>query len=95
LPSDFPKWRTVHAYFAIWSEPREGASLLEKASKKQVGAAREKQERNASSAFLVVDAQSVKNTDTAALNGYDTARRSRTSSATLQWTPKGCRTLLR
>lgn len=25
LPSDFPKWRTVHSYFAIWSEPREGA----------------------------------------------------------------------
>lgn len=24
LPSDFPKWRTVHSYFAIWSEPREG-----------------------------------------------------------------------
>lgn len=25
LPSDFPKWRTtVHSYFAICSEPREG-----------------------------------------------------------------------
>jgi transposase len=34
LPSDFPKWRTVHSYFAIWSEPREGASLLEQALKK-------------------------------------------------------------
>lgn len=34
LPSDFPKWRTVHAYFAIWSEPREGGSLLEQALKK-------------------------------------------------------------
>lgn len=31
LPSDFPKWRTVHSCFAIWSEPREGASLLEQA----------------------------------------------------------------
>ena len=31
LPSDFPKWRTVHSYFAIWSEPREGGSLLEQA----------------------------------------------------------------
>lgn len=28
------KWRTVHAYFAIWSEPREGGSLLEQALKK-------------------------------------------------------------
>ena len=34
LPSDFPKWRTVHAYFQIWSEPREGGSLLEQALKK-------------------------------------------------------------
>lgn len=30
-PSDFPKGRTLYAYFAIWSEPREGASLLEQA----------------------------------------------------------------
>ena len=34
LPSDFPKWRTVHSYFAIWSEPREDGSLLEQAFKK-------------------------------------------------------------
>lgn len=34
LPSDFPKWRTAHSYFAIWSEPREGGSLLEQALKK-------------------------------------------------------------
>ncbi len=34
LPSDFPKWRTVHSYFTIWSEPREGGSLLEQALKK-------------------------------------------------------------
>ena len=34
LPSDFPEWRTVHSYFAIWSEPREGGSLLEQALKK-------------------------------------------------------------
>ena len=34
LPTDFPKWRTVHSYFAIWSEPREGGSLLEQALKK-------------------------------------------------------------
>lgn len=35
LPGDFPKWRTVHAYFMIWSEPDEqGVSLLERALKK-------------------------------------------------------------
>ena len=34
LPDEFPKWRTVHSYFAIWSEPREGGSLLQQALKK-------------------------------------------------------------
>jgi ketosteroid isomerase-like protein len=35
LPSDFPKWRTVHAYFAKWSESdAEGLSVLEHALKK-------------------------------------------------------------
>ena len=35
LPSEFPKWRTVHAYFAKWSEPGpDGFSVLERALKK-------------------------------------------------------------
>jgi transposase len=34
LPNDFPKWRTVHSYWSIWIEPREGGSLLEQALKK-------------------------------------------------------------
>jgi transposase len=35
LPKDFPKWRSVHAYFQIWNEQVEGQpSLLEQALKK-------------------------------------------------------------
>jgi transposase len=35
LPSDFPKWRTVHSYFAKWSKPGQDAvSALERAVKK-------------------------------------------------------------
>jgi transposase len=35
LPSDFPKWRSVHAYFQIWSEPRnDEPTTLETALKK-------------------------------------------------------------
>jgi transposase len=35
LPSDFPKWRTVHHYFSLWSEkPEDKDSLLEQALKK-------------------------------------------------------------
>jgi transposase len=35
LPDGFPKWRTVHSYFAKWSEPGpDGISVLERALKK-------------------------------------------------------------
>jgi transposase len=35
LPSDDPKWRSVHAYVQIWREQREGKpSMLEAALKK-------------------------------------------------------------
>ena len=35
LPSEYPKWRTVHSYFAKWSEPdEEGVSPLQRALKK-------------------------------------------------------------
>jgi transposase len=35
LPSDFPKWRSVHAYFQIWSEKKEDeTSVLEQVLKK-------------------------------------------------------------
>jgi transposase len=35
LPGDFPKWRSVHAYFQIWGErTNDQPSLLEQALKK-------------------------------------------------------------
>ena len=35
IPSDFPKWRTVHSYFQQWSESKDNEpSLLEQALKK-------------------------------------------------------------
>ena len=35
LPSEFPKWQTVYAYFAKWSKPdQHGISVLEQALKK-------------------------------------------------------------
>ena len=39
LPGDFPKWRSVHVYFQIWSEAKEGKEsildiVLKKISKK-------------------------------------------------------------
>ncbi|MGQ5522161.1 IS5 family transposase [Chitinimonas sp. PSY-7] len=77
LPAEFPKWRTVYAYFSIWREVQEdGASLLQQALKKnQVGAARIKLGRSANTTFLIVDAQSVKNTDNARHKGYDAGKK--------------------
>jgi len=82
----------VHAYFAIWSEPREGGSLLEALKKNQVGAARERLGRSASSGFLIVDAQRVKNTDAAALKGYDAGKKVSGITLHIAWIRRGCRT---
>jgi len=71
-PAICPKWRTVHSYFAKWSEPgKDVASLLQRALVKQVEAARQRLGRDACTKFLIVDAQSLKNADTAGLKGYD------------------------
>ncbi|WP_431061322.1 IS5 family transposase [Nitrosomonas europaea] len=76
LPGEFPKWQSVYAYWSKWSEPDQyGVSVLERALKKSVGAVREKQGRNVCSALLIVDAQSVKNTDTADQKGYDAGKK--------------------
>ncbi|MDH1812894.1 IS5 family transposase [Comamonas aquatica] len=76
LPPEFPKWQSVYAYWRKWSEPdQHGVSLLQQALKNQVTAARERLRRNACSTLLIVDAQSVKNTDTAALKGYDAGKK--------------------
>ena len=76
LPEGFPKWRTVHSYFAKWSQPgSDGASVLERALKKSVGEARERQGRNVSTGFLIVGAQSVKNSDSAGQKGYDAGKK--------------------
>ena len=70
LPSDFPNWQTAYSYFAKWREPdSEGISALERVLKNQVGEVRTRLGHSASTTLLVLEAQSVKNTDTAALAG--------------------------
>ena len=72
IPRDFPKWRTVHSYFQIWSAADGNrGSLLERALKKIVGTVRVDLGRDPSTSFLIVDGQSVKNTDSANEKGYD------------------------
>jgi transposase len=76
LPEGFPNWRTVHSYFAKWSAAdQDGVSVLERALKKSVGETREKLGRNAMTGFLIVDAQSVKNTGSAEQKGCDAGKK--------------------
>ena len=67
LPADFPKWRTCHEYFEIWSEKRGPTEerILEASLKKFGGEVRKRSGGKAKTSFCVVDPESVKNTDTA------------------------------
>jgi transposase len=77
LPGDFPKWRSVHEYFRMWSEvpPGGGQSVLSKCLAELVIQVRERDGRAPQTSLLIVDAQSVKNTDTATEKGYDAGKR--------------------
>ena len=76
LPSDFPKWRTVHSYFQRWTEPREsGISILEEALEKSGSCGSPQAGAHEETTFLIIDAQSVKNTDTAMEKGYDAGKK--------------------
>ena len=83
LPSDYPKWGTVYSYFRQWNQKpalasgeTEGTpSMLEKLLYEQVAAWRESDGRAAKTTFGIVDAQSVKNTDTADEKGYDAGKK--------------------
>jgi hypothetical protein len=50
-------------------------SMLEQVLKKSVGEVRIKQGRNESTSFLIIDAQSVKNTEPAEHKGYDARKK--------------------
>ncbi|WP_423231402.1 IS5 family transposase [Bacillus thuringiensis] len=76
LPSDFPHWKTVYAYYQIWRKVDEnGTSLLEKVIKKLVETYREQDGREKQTSFCIVDAQIVKNTWIAGEKGYDAGKK--------------------
>ncbi|WP_414146591.1 IS5 family transposase [Limosilactobacillus fermentum] len=76
LPHDFPKWKTVYGYFWRWSQPLPGDdSTLLDLLKKSVAYVRMSAGRSARTSFVILDAQSVKNTDSAKHAGYDGAKK--------------------
>lgn len=77
IPKDYPKWRTCYDYWQKWSEKKDlnGLSVLEEVLKKLVGEERKSHGRREKTSFVIVDAQSVMNTDTAEQKGYDAGKK--------------------
>ena len=77
LPADFPPTSTVRYYFDQWTRiPDVGSmSLLERVLKKIGARERESNGRLPLTSFCIVDAQSIKNTDTAQCKGYDAGKK--------------------
>ena len=66
----------MHSYFQRWGEPREnGISLLEEALKKSGGSSTSQAGSHEETTFLIIDAQSVRNTETAMEKGYDAGKK--------------------
>ncbi len=76
LPGDFPKWRTVYSYHEQWCKQSSDSqpSLLESILQESIGNIRISLGRKGQTSFCIVDAQSVKNVDTAENKGYDAGK---------------------
>jgi transposase len=77
LPTDFPKKDICYYYFRIWSEKKDENhdSILERILKEMVSEVRKNDDREEKTSFIIIDAQSVKNTDTAKNKGYDAGKK--------------------
>ena len=77
LPKDYPPYRTVYTYFRQWGAKPflDEPSLLEEILYKKVASHRVSDEREEKTTLLIIDAQSVKNADTAGEKGYDAGKK--------------------
>jgi transposase len=67
LPRDFPKWNIVYHYYQMWSvaEKNREASLFERMLGKLASSERVMRGRDVKTSMIIMDSQSVKNTETA------------------------------
>ncbi|WP_434062186.1 IS5 family transposase [Candidatus Rhabdochlamydia oedothoracis] len=77
LPIEYPKWELCYYYFHLWNkkDDKSSKSILEIVLKKLVGEVRKSSGRKEKTSFVIIDAQSVKNTDTAEKKGYDAGKK--------------------
>jgi len=76
LPHDFPKWQNVYYHYQIWKEKDDkGITLLDRIHDRLIEAERICEGRKPDTTMIIVDAKSVKNTDTAEEKGYDAGKK--------------------
>ena len=76
LPHEYPKWHDVYYHFHTWKdESRNNQTKLDEILSDLVGMDRETQGRNPEPSLLIVDAKTIRNTDTAELKGYDAEKK--------------------
>lgn len=73
LPKDYPNYKIVYFYYRQWKEIYKDTeqTTLDRILSMLVGEERKNLEREENTTFLLIDSQSVKNTDTAKEKGYD------------------------
>lgn len=77
IPKDFPKKDICYYYWSVWSKKNDdnSASILEQVLKKMVGDERKNHGRFKKTSFIIIDSQSVKNTETAENKDYDAGKK--------------------
>jgi hypothetical protein len=94
LPSDFPKYGIVRYYYDGWSEERAGRyDAAFGGLKKIVTLLRNDDLRGDKTTLGIIDAQSVRNADTAGEKGYGAGKKCPASNGISWLTREDCRRL--
>lgn len=94
LPSDFPKWRSVHAYFQIWSAAKDGQpSILEHVLKNWLARSDEATVGPRPRVFSFLTPRVSRIPIRPRRKATTPVRKCRALSDTSPWTPMGCPTL--
>jgi transposase len=72
IPEKYPNWKLLHYYFTLW----KNCGIFEQILQKLVSDTRKKSGRKSKTSFIIIDSQSVKNTDSAKKKAMMRAKKS-------------------
>jgi transposase len=72
IPEIYPNWKLLHYYFTLWKK----TGIFEKVLQKLIEETRKNQGKKAKTSFVIIDSQSVKNTDSAKKKATTRAKKS-------------------